>query len=214
MYVYIRMKKIMNAYVYMYIYEYVYIYIYIYIFTYVHAYTIKCNLYRYMHMYFGHNYIHMYIFIGINWGMTSYFKSSDLFPFLSLHNRICQIPFDRDRDQFQLKTVKNIILSRLEKKGNQYSRLFWISQDSFCVTNRDRFFGCIQPWVQSWTGGASLGKNDKSFESSVKSLNWWCHVVEVETHGNLVDQGAIWPDQDKHLARVSGRSSEAFGPII
>jgi len=49
--------------------------------------------------------------------MTSYFKSSNLVPFLSLYNRICQIPFDRDCDQLQLETVKNSTSQGWKKKG-------------------------------------------------------------------------------------------------
>jgi len=48
--------------------------------------------------------------------MTSYFKSSDLVSFLSLYNRICQIPFDRDRDQLQLGTVRNSTIVKVRKK--------------------------------------------------------------------------------------------------
>jgi len=72
-----------------------YIYTCVYIFTYAHAYTSTYNLYIHMYVYFGHNYICICIFIGINWGMTLYFKSSNLVPFLSLYKRICQISFDR-----------------------------------------------------------------------------------------------------------------------
>jgi len=62
-----------------------------YIYTYAHAYTNTYNLYIYVHTYFGHNYIYIFIFIGINWGMKSYFKSSDLVPFLSfyIHSIFC-----------------------------------------------------------------------------------------------------------------------------
>ena len=102
---------------YVYEYKYAYIYIYIYIYTYAHTHTNTYKPYIYMHMYFGHNYICIYIFIGINWGMTSYFKSSNLVPFLSLYNRICQIPFDRDCDQLQLETVKNSTSQGWKKKG-------------------------------------------------------------------------------------------------
>ena len=151
------------------------IYTYINIYTYAHTYTNTYNLYIYMHMYFGHNYICIYIFIGINWGMTSYFKSSVLVPFLSLYNRICQIPFDHDRDQLQLETVKNNTCQDWKKKGICIQGSYWISQICFCVTNRDRFFGFMQPWVQTWTGCVSLGKNDKS---EATSINLW-HLSKV-----------------------------------
>jgi len=91
-------------------------YIYIYIHIYTHAYTSTYNLCIYMYMYFGYNYIYICIFIGINWGMTSYFKSSDLDPFLSFYDRIRQIPFDRDCDQLQLDTIKNDTADKVCKK--------------------------------------------------------------------------------------------------
>ena len=59
--------------------------------------------------------------------MTSYFKSSDLVPFLSLYNRICQIPFDHDRDQLQLETVKNSTCQGWKKKESVCKALLDIS---------------------------------------------------------------------------------------
>jgi hypothetical protein len=159
--------------------------------------------------------------------MKSYFKSTDLVAFLSLYNRICQIPFDRDRDQLQLETVKNSTVVKVGKKRESvYEALLDIS-NLFLRHKQRQIFGFH----------TALGKNDKSFETSIKLLSWWCNVVELETHGNLVDQERhlarsreafgpsiwsikrdIWPeylvDHERHLARVSNRSKETFGPSI
>jgi len=45
-------------------------------------------------MYFWRYYICIYIFMDINYGTKSYLKFSDLIPFLSSYNRMCQIPVD------------------------------------------------------------------------------------------------------------------------
>jgi len=188
-------------------------------------------------MYFGHNYICIYIFIGINWEMTSYFKSSNSFPFFSLYNNICQIPFDRDRDQLQLETVKNSTVVKVGKKRESvYEALLDIS-NLFLRHKQRQIFGFHTALSTNLKGSAILGKNDKSFETSIKLLSWWCNVVEVETHGNLVDQErhlawsreafgpSIWSikrglgpeylvDHERHLGRVSNPSIEVFGPSI
>ena len=77
--------------------------------------------------------------------MKLYFKSSDLDLFLIFYNRICQIPFDCDRDQLQLDTIKNETADKVCKEKGICIRGSWISQICFCVTKRASFFGFIQP---------------------------------------------------------------------
>ena len=223
-------------YVYMYTNTNMYIYTCIYIFTYAHAYTSTYNLYIYMHMYFGYNYICMYIFIGINWGMTSYFKSSNLVPFLNLYNRIRQISFDRDRDQLELETVKNSTVVMVGKKRESVGSFGYLKFVFASQTEAD-FLVSYSPEYKLERAVQVSARTTKSFDTSVKFLSWWCNVVEVETHGNLVNQerhlarskeafgpsiwsikSGIWPehlvDHKRHLARVSSPSREEFGPSI
>ena len=155
------------------IYICIYIHIYIYIYAYAHVYTNTYILYIYMHMYFGHNYICAYIFIGINWGMKSYFKFSDLVPFLSLHNRIGQIQFDRDRVQLQLETVKNSTIVKVGKKRECSVYEFLLDISNLFLRHKQRqIFWFHTALSTNLKGRWSLGKNDKSFETSVKFLSW------------------------------------------
>jgi len=135
-------------YICMYVYEYKYVHMYIYICTYMCTYMHIWIHIIYIHTctyIFWRHYICICIFIGIHWGMKSYRKSSQNYSHSSVpidwccfyylvrnsliallealcarnHNRICQIPFDRDRDR-QIKTVKKweVGLDRLRPKKN------------------------------------------------------------------------------------------------
>jgi len=101
--------------------------------------------------------------------MKSYFKSLDLVPFLSLYDRICQIPFDRDRDQLQLETVKNSTVVKVGKKRESvYKALLDIS--IFFLRHKQRQIFWFHTALSSNLNGRCKSRQERQILSNLSKV--------------------------------------------